>query len=235
VAERALEAAEAARGGDGGAIRVRVDCKHMATPGRWGDLLVRVGGKNLHAPVLENLLDIPMDVYGGRLDGEVRLRCADADTWDFPELSGTVRGRGLGFHFFDAPDDFAGVDLDLLFEGRRLYLHGASGFYGAIPLTATGDIDITPELGEYHVSANIPLVDANSLRETLGGRPPPSPLAGALRGSGAARSRRLRPHPFRRRQGRVHARYRDRRFPAARGGRAPRGRGPRARLRHHAR
>jgi hypothetical protein len=183
AAERALEAAEAARGGDGGAIRVRVDCRHLGQPGRWADLLVRVGGKNLHGPVLENLLDIPMDIYGGRLDGEVRLKCYDADSWDFPELGGSVRGTGLGFHFHDAPDDFAGVDMDMLFEGRRLYLHGASGYYGAIPLTATGDIDVTPERGEYHVSANIPLVDANELRETLGGRPPPRPVAGALRGT----------------------------------------------------
>lgn len=182
AAERALEAAEAARGGDGGSIRVLVTVGQIGVDGRWPELLVRVIGKNLHAAVVENLLDLPMDINGGRLDGELRVRAFDEASWDFPELGGSVRARGCGFHFHDAVDDFAGVDTDLLFEGNRLYLHGAHGFYGAIPLTATGDIDILPDTGEYHLSAQIDGVEANSLRETLGARPTPRPVAGALRG-----------------------------------------------------
>lgn len=94
AAERALEAAEVARGGDGGTVRVVVTCGHIGTPGRWPELLVRVIGKNLHAPVFENLLDLPMDINGGRLDGELRIRCQDQTTWDFPELGGSIRARG---------------------------------------------------------------------------------------------------------------------------------------------
>jgi len=182
-AERAAEAAEAARGGAGGALRVRVRCSGIATPGRWPELEVRVAGQNLHGPVLENLLDIPMDMLAGRLDGEIVIRCCDADSWDFPLLSGRFRGAGLRFHFVDAPDDFAGVDAEFLFDGRKLYLHDARGFYGAIPLSCTGDIDLTPTRGEYHLSAAVPGCEMNDLRETLGGRPAPKPLAGSLAGS----------------------------------------------------
>jgi hypothetical protein len=49
-----------------------------------------------------------------------------------------VRGSDLAFHFFDAPDDFSRTQLNLLFEGDRLYLHGAHGYFGAVPLTLTG-------------------------------------------------------------------------------------------------
>jgi hypothetical protein len=47
----------------------------------------------------------------------------------------------------------------------------------------TGDMDLDPETGQYRFSAEVPLVEANALRETLGVRPLPQPLAGALRGA----------------------------------------------------
>jgi hypothetical protein len=182
AAELAADAAEVARRKDGGRVRVHVGCTHLGTPERWPELTVRVEGANLHAPILEHLLDVPIDVHSGNLNGEVSLHCYDEASWDFPLLSGSVRGTGLRFHIVDAPDDFAGVDADFLLEGRRIYFHGAQGMYGAIPLTATGDIDITPEVGEYHLSATVPSVEANDLRETLGGRPLPRALAAALKG-----------------------------------------------------
>ena len=182
AAETAAEAAEVARRGDGGRVRVHVGCAHMGVPERWPELTVKVEGTNLHAPMLEHLLDVPIDVHSGNLTGEVRLHCNDEASWDFPLLSGSVAGTGLRFHIVDAPDDFAGVDAHFLLDGRRIYLHGARGMYGAIPLTATGDIDVTPQVGEYHLSATVPSVEANDLRETLGGRPPPRALAAALKG-----------------------------------------------------
>ena len=49
-------------------------------------------------------------------------------------------------------------------------------------LPVTGDMDLDPDTGSYRLSANVPRVDANDLRKTLGVRPPPYPVAGALRG-----------------------------------------------------
>lgn len=48
---------------------------------------------------------------------------------------------------------------------------------------SAGDMDLDPETGQYRFSAEVPLVEANALRATLGVRPLPQPLAGALRGT----------------------------------------------------
>ena len=45
-----------------------------------------------------------------------------------------------------------------------------------------GDLDLNPDTGQYRLSANVPHVEANELRRTLGIRPPPLPVGGALRG-----------------------------------------------------
>ena len=78
----------------------------------------------------------------GRLNGKLRVVCNDVESWRFPVIKGRLRGHDLAFHFFDASDDFSATKLDLLFEGDRLYLHGAQGFFGAVPLNLTG--------GSYH-------------------------------------------------------------------------------------
>lgn len=54
------------------------------------------GGDSLHAPLVERLLELPMDIHEGRLDGELRLRCVDPASWQFPEFYGSVRVRGEG-------------------------------------------------------------------------------------------------------------------------------------------
>ena len=45
-----------------------------------------------------------------------------------------------------------------------------------------GDLDLNPDTGQYRISANVAYVEANDLRRTLGVRPPPLPVGGALRG-----------------------------------------------------
>ena len=45
-----------------------------------------------------------------------------------------------------------------------------------------GDLDLNPDTGQYRISANVAHVEANDLRRTLGVRPPPLPVGGALRG-----------------------------------------------------
>ena len=86
----------------------------------------------------------------GRLNGKLRLVSNDLDSWRFPIIKGRIRGHDLGFHFFDAPDDFSKTKLDLLFEGDRLYLHGAQGHFGAVPLTLTGMLLMRPSKLPWH-------------------------------------------------------------------------------------
>ena len=124
----------------------------------------------------------------------------------------TAACRDADFHFWDATDDITGANLDLLFERDRLYLHNASGSFGAVPMTLTGvlclaaaaiegswygslgetcadrtlpgagDLDLNPEGGQYRLSANVSGVEVNQLRATLGVRPTPQPAAGGVAG-----------------------------------------------------
>ena len=66
------------------------------------------------------------------------MHAYDAATWRLPLFGGRVRCSNLAFHFWDATDDFSETQMDLLFEGHRLYLHGANGKFGAVPLSITG-------------------------------------------------------------------------------------------------
>lgn len=60
------------------------------------------------------------------------------------------------FHFWDAPDDISGARLELVLERDRLYLHHARGFYGAVPLTVSGDMDLNPRSGVYRLQVGHP-------------------------------------------------------------------------------
>ncbi|KAK9862508.1 hypothetical protein WJX84_009406 [Apatococcus fuscideae] len=164
----------------GGRVRVKVSSKdiHKAFP----KTKIVVRAMNLHAPLIDRLLEIPMDIHEGRLNGELTVKAHDARTWAFPSMYGRVRCQDTAFHFWDAMDDFSQAQLELLFEDQRLYLHNSSGVFGAIPLTVTGDLDLTPEVGQYRLSANAPGVELNELRKTLGIKPLPYPIAGAARG-----------------------------------------------------
>jgi hypothetical protein len=66
------------------------------------------------------------------------MHASDAATWRLPLFKGRMQCRGMAFHIWDATDDFSGTDMDLLFEGHRLYLHDASGNFGAVPMKITG-------------------------------------------------------------------------------------------------
>lgn len=154
----------------------------IAVPGVWPTLDIVIKGSNIHAPMLERLIEIPIDLHSGRASGSFRILSYDTRTWAFPELYGRVRCDDLSFHFWDATDDVIDSRMDLIFEGSRLYIHGAQGRYGAIPLIVTGDLGLNPEDGTYRLSAECAGVELNALRCTLGVRPTPYPAAGALKG-----------------------------------------------------
>jgi hypothetical protein len=42
--------------------------------------------------------------------------------------------------------------MELVFERDRVYLHGARGWFGAVPLSVTGDLDLNPETGSYRLA-----------------------------------------------------------------------------------
>jgi len=174
---------------DGGKVRVLVNVSgiadnDLATGGpRVPEMTISVHGQNLHAPLVERIFELPMDINDGRANGEFILKMHDFATWHTPEFHGRVAVRGANFHFWDATDDIIDADLDLLFEGDRLYLHKAEGKFGAVPMTLTGDLDLDPITGQYRLSATVPGVEINALRATLGVRPTPFPVIGSVGGT----------------------------------------------------
>ena len=46
-------------------MRVRVNVKEMGVRDRLADLELIIWGENLHAPLIERVVELPMDIYGG--------------------------------------------------------------------------------------------------------------------------------------------------------------------------
>lgn len=55
-----------------------------------------------------------------------------------------------------------GVSGTLFFQGQRLFFHNATGKYGSIPLTISGDMDINPDDGEYRLSCQVSFLNGVS-------------------------------------------------------------------------
>ena len=94
----------------------------------------------------------------------------------FPHLRGRVDLRNIDFQIWDSPSAFTGVGGSLLFEGQRMFFHNATGAYGQVPLTVSGDMDLNPVGGEYRLSAQVAGVEINRLMHTVAAKPPPYPV-----------------------------------------------------------
>lgn len=144
---------------------------------------IAIHGQNLHAPLIERIVELPMDIKKGRLDGHIVISSEDGESWMFPKFNGRVAVKDADFHFWDSSDEIIDSTMDLIFEGDRVYLHKAKGYFGAIPLKVTGDLDLNPLHGEYRVSASVSDVEINALRATLGIRPTPFSVTGSIYGT----------------------------------------------------
>ncbi|KAL4603693.1 hypothetical protein ACB092_10G142500 [Castanea dentata] len=132
---------------------------------------------NLYVPLFENILEIPILWSKGRATGEVHMCMSNGET--FPNLHGQLDVTGLAFHIFDAPSSFSDISTSLCFRGQRIFVHNASGWFGSVPLEASGDFGIHPEEGEFHLMCQVPCVEVNSLMKTFKMRPLLFPLAGS--------------------------------------------------------
>lgn len=47
------------------------------------------------------------------------------------------------------------ISASLCFRGQRIFLHNASGWFGDVPLEASGDFGIHPEEGEFHLMCQV--------------------------------------------------------------------------------
>eukprot|EP00899_Mesostigma_viride_P010244 jgi/Mesvir1/19220/Mv11528-RA.3 len=163
------------QGGDGGRLALVGDIQPFIN--RW---TINLSCDNLHAPLLERILDVPFDIYDGRLDGKILISANNGDP--FPFFGGKLQLRGGHFHVFEAPADFEGVNMDAMLQRQALYFLKATGNFGAIPIMCTGDMDLNVQGGEYRLHASVSAVEVNELMDTFGAMPPPYPVAGWLGG-----------------------------------------------------
>ncbi|KAJ6373060.1 hypothetical protein OIU76_027404 [Salix suchowensis] len=133
---------------------------------------------NLFAPLFERILEIPIAWSKGRATGEVHVCMSRGET--FPNLHGQLDVTGLSFQINDAPSWFSDISASLCFRGQRIFLHNASGWFGNVPLEASGDFGIHPEEGEFHLMCQVPCVEVNALMKTFKMRPLLFPLAGSV-------------------------------------------------------
>ncbi|KAL1546608.1 protein TIC236, chloroplastic-like isoform X1 [Salvia divinorum] len=133
---------------------------------------------NLFVPLFERILDLPISWSKGRASGEVHICMSRGES--FPNLHGQLDVAGLAFHIYDAPSAFSDVYASLFFRAQRIFLHNARGWFGDIPLEASGDFGIDPEQGEYHVMCQVPSVEVNALMKTFKMKPLLFPLAGSV-------------------------------------------------------
>lgn len=133
---------------------------------------------NLFVPLFERILDIPIMWTKGRATGELHICMSNGDT--FPNLHGQLDVKELAFQIYDAPSCFTEMAASLCFRGQRIFLHNASGWFGDVPLEASGDIGINPDDGEFHLMCQVPSVEVNALMKTFKMKPLLFPLAGSI-------------------------------------------------------
>ncbi|XP_071741656.1 protein TIC236, chloroplastic-like [Rutidosis leptorrhynchoides] len=133
---------------------------------------------NLFAPLFERILEIPIAFYEGRASGEVHICMSEGES--FPNLYGQIDVTGLAFQISDAPSSFSDISASLCFRAQRIFLHNASGWFGKVPLEASGDFGIEPEEGEFHLMCQVPSVEVNALMRSFKMKPLLFPLAGSV-------------------------------------------------------
>ncbi|KAE8713961.1 hypothetical protein F3Y22_tig00110202pilonHSYRG00064 [Hibiscus syriacus] len=133
---------------------------------------------NLFVPLFERILEIPITWLKGRVTGEVHLCMSRGET--FPNLHGQLDATGLAFQVYDSPSCFSDLSASLCFRGQRIFLHNTSGWFGSVPLEASGYFGIHPEEGEFHLMCQVPSVEVNALMRTFKMKPLSFPLAGSV-------------------------------------------------------
>lgn len=133
---------------------------------------------NLFVPLFERILEIPITWSKGRASGEVHICMSSGES--FPNLHGQLDVTGLAFQIFDAPSGFFDTTASLCFRAQRIFLQNASGWFGSVPLEASGDFGIEPVEGEFHLMFQVPSVEVNALMKTFKMKPLLFPLAGSV-------------------------------------------------------
>ncbi|KAH9616453.1 hypothetical protein KSS87_018431 [Heliosperma pusillum] len=117
---------------------------------------------------------------GGRVTMDRLVHICMSSGENFPNLHGQLDVTGVSFQILDAPSSFSDISASLCFRGQRIFLHNANGWFGSVPLEASGDFGIHPEEGEFHLMCQVPCVEVNALMRTFKMKPLLFPVAGCV-------------------------------------------------------
>ncbi|KZV19901.1 hypothetical protein F511_32243 [Dorcoceras hygrometricum] len=155
-------------------VQVSGNCKMWRSgltmeDGGWlsADVYVDISEQKWHANLKVSNVFVPVHICMSRHE-------------TFPNLHGQLDITGLAFHIYDAPSRFSDISASLFFRAQRIYLHNARGWFGNIPLEASGDFGVDPEEGEYHLMCQVPSVEVNALMRSFKMKPLLFPLAGSV-------------------------------------------------------
>ncbi len=127
---------------------------------------VHVRGEEILAPKIAAFLSLPFRADGGECGGDVRIEFLYRTGTLVPDIHGEAEVQDLSLRFHPDPKtpEFVDVSGKLRFDRKDLFLDGARGTLGTLPMTVVGNIDL---IGDYNIMGYIPSVDVNNILETF--------------------------------------------------------------------
>lgn len=84
----------------GGTLRISLKGKNLFLDEQVPFLKATITGQNLHAPLIERFVEIPMDIQEGRVNGTIHVTSDAPETWRFPRIDGHLKLKGNSFERF---------------------------------------------------------------------------------------------------------------------------------------
>ncbi|AFZ29093.1 protein of unknown function DUF490 [Gloeocapsa sp. PCC 7428] len=135
---------------------------------------LQIQAQNVLASEVTRLIDLPIDLQGGRVDGNLNVQLRQAQE---PALFGTAQLRKVTAQVEQLPQAFNNSSGTLGFQGTQIWLDNVQTSYGSIPAIANGVLDT--EAG-FNIAARVPTVSFANAQKTLE-LDLPVPVAGEAR------------------------------------------------------
>lgn len=123
---------------------------------------LQIQAQNLLASEITRLIDLPLDLQGGRVDGNLNVRWQQDQQ---PALFGTAQLKEVTAQVDQLPQAFNNSIGTLGFQGTQIWLDNVQTSYGSIPAIANGVLNT--EVG-FNIAAKVPAVSFANAQKTLG-------------------------------------------------------------------
>ncbi|MDZ4870902.1 MAG: hypothetical protein CLLPBCKN_000290 [Chroococcidiopsis cubana SAG 39.79] len=137
---------------------------------------LNIEAENLLATEISRLIDLPINLQAGRVDGDLRVQLQPEGQQ--PAIAGTASLSNVTAKIENVPNLFTNTQGKLLFKpDRTIALQNVTTRYGKIPVQIGGSLNT---LKGYNLSGQVKAVSANNLLNTLNVESP-FPTKGTLR------------------------------------------------------